>query len=165
MTDVGIPTMGRVGFHSPVMAARMSSAIAAGNVSGANKTALEKASIGMQGGFENYTTPFVPSHTVGVATGTRWSTARRSPSPTWRPRTIWSQTLNTDGWTNSTTGILKAGDTFTIAGVYSIHPGTKVSTGRLQTFSVLADANPGRAPARRPSRFRRRSSFPVRSRP
>jgi hypothetical protein len=55
----------------------------------------------------------------------------------------WSQTLNTNGWTNSTTGILKAGDTFTIASVFSVHPGTKASTGRLQTFTVLADANSG----------------------
>lgn len=143
MTDVGIPTMGRVGFHSPVMAARMSSAIAAGNVSGANKTALEKASIGMQGGFENYTTPFVPSHTVGVATGTPLVNGASQSVTYLAAKDTWSQTLNTDGWTNSTTGILKAGDTFTIAGVYSIHPGTKVSTGRLQTFSVLADANSG----------------------
>jgi len=31
-------------------------------------------------------------------------------------------TLATDGWTNSITGILKAGDVITIAGVYAVNP-------------------------------------------
>jgi hypothetical protein len=38
------------------------------------------------------------------------------------------------------TGTIKAGDTFTIAGVFSVHPETKVSTGILQEFVATADA-------------------------
>jgi hypothetical protein len=54
-----------------------------------------------------------------------------------------SQSLLTDGWTNSQTGILKAGDVFTIADVYSVNRDTYVSTGQLQDFVVLADADSG----------------------
>lgn len=143
MTDVGIPVAGRVGFHTPVTAAKISSVVAASNVSGANKTALEEGSLGYQGGFRNYTTAFAPTHTVGVATGTPLVNGAAQNVTYDTAKNTWSQTLNTDGWTNSTTGILKAGDVFTIAGVFSVHPGTKASTGRLQTFAVLADANSG----------------------
>lgn len=143
MTDVGIPVMGRMAFHTPVVAAKVSAAVAAGNVQGRNKTALEKASLGYIAGFDNYETPFAPTHTVGVATGTPLVNGGSQNVTYATAKNSWSQTLNTDGWTNSTTGILKAGDTFTIANVYSVHPGTKVSTGRLQTFTVLADADSG----------------------
>lgn len=143
MTDVGIPVGGRVGFHTPVVAAKLSSVIAAGNVSGANKTALEKASIGFQGGFDNYTTAFAPTHTVGVATGSPKVNGASQSVTYATAKDTWSQTLATYGWTNSTAGILKKGDVFTIAGVFSVHPGTKASTGRLQTFTVLADATSG----------------------
>lgn len=143
MTDVGIPVGGRIGFHSPVVGAKLSNAIATSNVQGRNKTALEKAMIGTAGGFDNYETAFVPNHTVGVATGTPLVNGASQNVTYATAKNSWTQTLVTDGWTNSTTGILKQGDTFTIAGVYSVHPGTKESTGRLQTFSVQADADSG----------------------
>lgn len=37
------------------------------------------------------------------------------------------------------TGTLNAGDVFTIAGVYRVHPETKLSTGELMQFTVLQD--------------------------
>lgn len=143
MTDVGIPVGGRIAFHSPTVGASISTAIAGSNIQGRNKSALEKAMIGTAGGFDNYETAFVPSHTVGVATGTPLVNGASQNVTYATAKNSWSQTLATDGWTNSTTGIVKAGDTFTIAGVYSVHPGTKASTGRLQTFTVLADADSG----------------------
>jgi hypothetical protein len=48
-------------------------------------------------------------------------------------------TLATKGWSNST-AILGVGDRFTIAGVYSVHPQTRQTTGDLQQFVVLAPA-------------------------
>lgn len=50
-------------------------------------------------------------------------------------------TLNTKGWTASITGLLAVGDCFTIAGVNSVNPITKQSTGQLQCFIVTAAAN------------------------
>lgn len=54
-------------------------------------------------------------------------------------------TLGVDGLT-ANTGTITKGTVFTIAGVYSVHPQTKVSTGRLKQFShvgatVTADAS------------------------
>ncbi|MDT8333002.1 P22 phage major capsid protein family protein [Roseomonas gilardii] len=51
------------------------------------------------------------------------------------------QALVTDGWTASRTGLLKKGDVFEIAGVFSVNMVTKASTGMLQQFTVVADAN------------------------
>lgn len=47
-----------------------------------------------------------------------------------------TMSLATKGWSNSTQ-VLNVGDRFTIAGVYSVHPQTRQSTGDLQQFVVL----------------------------
>lgn len=49
-----------------------------------------------------------------------------------------SMTLNTDG---ANAAAVKAGDSFTLANVYSVHFVTKQSTGQLQTFRVLANSS------------------------
>jgi hypothetical protein len=141
MTDVGIPVGGRLGFYSPTTGAKISSAVAALNVQGRNKTALEKASLGMIGGFDNYTTAFIPTHTVGVATGTPLVNGASQSVTYATAKNTWSQTLNTDGWTNSTTGILKAGDVFTIAGVFDVNPVTKATLPFLKQFVVKSDGS------------------------
>lgn len=86
----------------------------------------------------------IKSHTKGVATGTPLVKGA-AQSVTYASLTsgssFWQSTLATDGWTVSTTGILKEGDLFTIAGVYSVNPISKESTGQLQQFTVLADAD------------------------
>ena len=141
LDDTGVPKAGRVGFHPPVSGAKISAQIASQNVAGRNRSALEMATIGMAGGFENYSTAFCPTHTVGQHGGTPQVNGASQNVTYTAAKDSWSQTLVTDGWTASVTGLLKAGDVFTIAGVYSVHPGTKASTGRLQTFTVLQDAN------------------------
>ena len=105
--------------------------------------------MGRVANFDTYSTQNVQNHTVGVATGTpRVNGANQNvtyANSTGQP----SQTLVTDGWTNSTTGILKAGDVFTIAGVKAVNPvpgeGTtgKMVMPYLQQFTVLNDANSG----------------------
>ncbi len=50
-----------------------------------------------------------------------------------------ASTLNVDGLT-TTTGTVKKGQVFTIAGVYAVHPITKVKYNFLQQFVVTADA-------------------------
>jgi hypothetical protein len=47
-------------------------------------------------------------------------------------------TINSNGWASGGTS-LKKGDILTIAGVYSVNPISKVSTGRLQQFVLTAD--------------------------
>lgn len=143
MTDANISQMGRVAIHTPAGGAKLAGTVASLYVNGANKTALEEATIGQFGGFMNYTSVFAPTHTVGTATGTPKVNGASQNVTYDTAKNSWSQTLNTDGWTNSVTGILNAGDVITIAGVYAVNPSTKASTGRLQTFTVLADANSG----------------------
>ena len=142
-TDGGNAVNGRMAFHSPTASAKLAGLIQGTYVNGNNKTALENARVGRFAGFDNYETVFAPTHTVGVATGTPLVNGGTQGVTYATAKDTWSQTLNTDGWTNSTTGILKAGDVFTIGGVFAVNPSTKVSTGRLQTFTVLADANSG----------------------
>lgn len=142
-SDAGNAMGGRVAIHSPAATAKLAAAIAANNVQGNNKVALEKAMIGNFAGFDNYQSVFAPTHTVGVATGTPVVNGASQNVTYATAKDTWSQSLVTSGWTNSTTGILKAGDVFTIAGVNAVNPNTKQSTGRLQTFTVLADATSG----------------------
>ena len=66
-------------------------------------------------------------------------------APTSAQLTANTYALITDGWTNSVTGIVKAGDVFTIAGVYSVNPISKQSTAELMQFTVTADADSGAA--------------------
>ena len=49
--------------------------------------------------------------------------------------------LITDGWSNSITNVLRAGDIFTIAGVYSVNAITKQTLARLKQFVVTAAVN------------------------
>lgn len=112
--------------------------------------AYEESKVGRVAKFDTFSTQNIPNHTVGVATG--------SPAVNGATQNVtyenavgsnWSQTLATDGWTNSTTGILRAGDVFTIDGVYAVNPVPgegatgKIQMPYLQQFTVLADANSG----------------------
>ena len=143
MTDGGIAQTGRVAFHSPTASAKLAATVASTYVSGDNKNALQEATIGRFAGFDNYESVFAPTHPVGVATGTPLVNGAAQNVTYAASKDTWSQSLVTDGWTNSTAGILKAGDIITIAGVFAVNPSTKASTGRLQTFPVLADATSG----------------------
>ncbi len=89
--------------------------------------------MGMTAGMKWSMDQLVASRTVGVVTGT----------PLVDGSSQTGASLVTKGWTNSTTGIIKAGDVFTIDGVFAVNPVTKASTGRLQEFVATATANSG----------------------
>lgn len=81
-------------------------------------------------GFEDiYENTLWPSHTVGDWAGTVLVAGGSQTGAS----------LNVDGFTAGSQ-VLKQGDVFTIAGVYRVHPETKVSTGVLQQFVLTADA-------------------------
>lgn len=87
---------------------------------------------------------------MGLAIGAKWSMDQLVAS-----RTVGTQggtplvdgasqtgaTINLKGWTASITNVLRAGDIFTLGGVYSVNAVTKQSTGTLQQFVVTAAAN------------------------
>jgi len=105
------------------------------------KTALQEASIGKVGGFNTYDNAFVNIHTVGALGGTPVINGASQDTTYAASKTTWTQTLNVDGASTSITDWALEGDVFTIAGVNSINPATKQSTGSLQQFVVRADAD------------------------
>jgi len=142
-TDGGNSVNGRLAFHSPAASAKLAGLIQGTYVDGNNKSALENAKVGRFAGFMNYESVFAPTHTVGAHAGTPLVDGGSQSVTYAAVKDTWSQSLVTNGWSNSVTGILKAGDIITIAGVFAVNPNTKESTGRLQTFTVLADADSG----------------------
>lgn len=86
----------------------------------------------------------LPSHTVGALGGTPLTNGANqgttNSGATDNPYAAYTD-LVTDGWSNSITGLLKAGDVITIAGVNAVNPETKADTGYLKTFVVVNDVN------------------------
>lgn len=109
----------------------------------AARGAYRKGSLGDIGGVDTYMSQNVPTHTVGVATGTPLVNGAGQATTYALTKDTNTQSLITDGWTNSITGILKAGDVFTVAGVFAVNPVTKATLGFLKQFVVTADANSG----------------------
>lgn len=99
------------------------------NPGAAVSAANQSGRISSWGGFDWFESQMVPAHTVGAYSGT----------PAMNGATVDGATsLVTDGWGAGST--LKAGDTFTVAGVYAVNPQSKVSTGELYQFVVTADS-------------------------
>ena len=73
----------------------------------------------------------IARHTIGTKAGTPVMNGSTSSGAT---------SLVTDGWTASS-AILKQGDVFTIANVYSVNPQSRQSTGQLAQFVVTADVS------------------------
>lgn len=107
------------------------------------RKAIEQAKIGRYGGFNIFTNQSLKIHTPGVNTGTPLVNGVDQNVTYLSSADTNSQTLITDGWTNDVTGIVVAGDVFTIAGVNSVNRRTREDTGELAQFVVINDANSG----------------------
>ncbi len=105
--------------------------------------AYRMARLGPIGDVDTYMSQNVPTHVVGVATGTPLVNGASQNVTYDTVKDTYQQSLITDGWTNSITGILKKGDVFTIAGVFAVNPVTKATLPFLRQFVVKADANSG----------------------
>ncbi len=84
--------------------------------------------MGRAAGFDFVENTMWPAHTRGAGSGYLINGATQTGA---------SLTVDTG------TGAIVAGDVITIAGVFSVHPETKVSTGVLQQFVVTAAASSG----------------------
>lgn len=111
------------------------------------KTAYESARIGQIAAFQAFSGQNVQSHTVGALGGTPLVNGASQNTTYASSGDANQQSLVTDGWSNSVTGVLKQGDVFTIAGVYAVNPvpgegaSGKTVMPYLQEFVVKADAN------------------------
>lgn len=90
----------------------------------------------------------VPLHTVGPLGGSPAVNGAQSASaaPSGNITAAGANLLTpfglvTNGWTASAALRVRAGDVFTLAGVFSVNPQSRQSTGQLQQFVVTADAN------------------------
>jgi hypothetical protein len=94
----------------------------------------ESGLMGKAGGCKFASSASVAKHTIGALGGTPLSNYGSA-------YVAGSTSLVTDGWSNSITGVVKAGDVITIDDVYAVHPQTRQSTGQLAQFVVTADAD------------------------
>ncbi|MCA3247056.1 MAG: hypothetical protein ING29_11345 [Azospirillum sp.] len=94
------------------------------------KQQYRDGSMGRTGGFEFWENTLIPTQTTGTAAST---TGYLSNGATQSGSTIVVDTGTTT---------FAIGDVITFAGVFEVHPETKVSTGNLQQFVVTAAAGP-----------------------
>lgn len=95
--------------------------------------AFRKGRLGNIAGLEIYGTQNIHRHTTGDHGGTPLVNNASFSNDT--------NTVAIDGASTSTTGYLKAGDVFTIAGVNRVNDVSKEDSGELQQFVVLEDAD------------------------
>ena len=143
ITKLGGPTTELCGFWDAGATAAIADGLKGVYVQAPASRAIEEAKIGRYAGLDNYECNSLKSHTVGIATGTPLVNGATQNVTYATAKDTDSQSLVTDGWTADQTGILKAGDVITIAGVNSVNRRTREDTGDLQTFTVLADADSG----------------------
>ena len=97
--------------------------------SNAIKQQYKEGMMGRTGGFDFYENTLLANHATGTAPKTTLYTVNGA--------------VTANGSTAVTvqtgTATFKAGDVFTVAGCFRVHPETKVSTGVLQQFVVAAD--------------------------
>ena len=141
MTDQAVPFSGRVALHGTDATLALADGLKGVFVQDMAKTALQEANFGKYANFDNYQWVHAPTHTVGPLGGTPLVNGGAQAVTYATAKQTWSQTFVTDGWTAAAANRLKAGDVFTVPSVFAVNPVSKQSTGRLQTFTVLADAN------------------------
>jgi hypothetical protein len=92
------------------------------------KDQYESGNMGRTAGFKWSMDQNIVAQTVGPLGGT--------PAVNGASQT--GSSLVTNGWTAAAAARLNAGDVFTIAGVFSVNPQSRASTGQLQQFVVTA---------------------------
>lgn len=100
------------------------------------KNALQSAKLPPVGGVDCYSAQNIQTHTVGAHGGTPVVNAANQgvTYATVKNKDMMTQSLTTQGWTTNST--LRAGDVFTIAGVYDVNPITKATLPHLKQFRL-----------------------------
>ncbi len=130
LNQAGIPSDNRHLVLDPTAELEASNFLVGLQGTKAQEAALQNGTVGRLGAFQTHWSQNIVYHTAGALTGT----------PLVNGASQAGGSLIVDGFT----GTVKAGDVFTIAGVYMVNPIEKVTTGILQQFTVLADlAGPG----------------------
>lgn len=126
----------RNAFYNPAAAVTLADGLKGVFPTRIAETAIEEASIGRYAGFNIFEDQNIINHTVGDYSGTPLVDGAAQSVSYPAVADTYTQSLVTDGWTVSVTGLLLKGDRFTIDGVNSLNPISLVSTGELQQFVV-----------------------------
>jgi len=111
-------------------------------LNGKPQTAYEKAYMGQNAGFETFKLDYAYRLTAKTATTVTVNGANQYYTPKATSTATTGEVSNVDNRYQNltvavTSGAIKIGDAFTIAGVYAVHHITKQSTGQLKTFRVV----------------------------
>jgi hypothetical protein len=143
LSKLGVPMTERCLFVNADAAVALSDGLKTVFPESIARKAIEEASVGRYGRFDIFESNSLTSHTVGAHGGTPLVNGASQETTYAASGDAWTQSLVTDGWTNSTTDVLLAGDVITIAGVNAVNRRTREDTGSLQTFTVVSDATSG----------------------
>ena len=105
-------------------------------------TAYEKAYMGLNAGFDTFKLDYSYRLTAAAGTTVTVNGANQYHTPKAISTAATGEVSNVDNRYQNltvavTSGTIKVGDAFTIAGVYAVHHITKQSTGELKTFRVV----------------------------
>lgn len=145
MNEQGVPMEDRSALYSSRDYNSMASNLAGrGTVNGVVQTAYERAYVNRISGIDVYKMDYAPRLAAATATGVTVTSANQYYTPTaFTLQTATNTPVNTDNRFQTipvtvTGSTIKVGDCFTIAGVNAVHHITKVDTGQLKTFRVVA---------------------------
>lgn len=141
LDEMAVPKDKRNAVHNPATAWKLADGLKGVFVQDKARGAFEEAKIGRYAGFDNFMDQNTKVHTNGARGGTPLVNGGSQVVTYANVKSTMTQSLVTDGWSNSITGVVKKGDVFTIANVFAVNPVSKQSTGQLQNFVVVADAN------------------------
>lgn len=146
MTEMAVPEEMRNAVLTPAAFRKVAGSLTTLNMPAMAAAAWKSGEIDNVSGFRTYKSNNIKNHTVGAHGGTPLVNGAAQNVTYAASKATNQQSLATDGWTTSA-AVLKAGDVFTIAGVYAVNPvpgeGTtgKTVMPYLQQFTVISDAS------------------------
>lgn len=147
LTEMAVPNNERCAVLAPEPFHKIAATLTTLNMPQAALDAWRSGEIGNLAGFKTFESVNLKNHVVGPLGGTPLVNGGTQGSAYSAVKNTYQQNLVTDGWTAAAAARLKAGDVFTIAGVYAVNPvpgeGTtgKTVMPYLQQFVVKADVS------------------------
>lgn len=141
LDQVAVPRAGRYAVFDPEAAWSLADGLKSVFVQDKAKGAYEEARIGRYAAFDTYGDQNIRTHVTGAHGATPLVNGAGQAVSYAAAKATNSQSLVTDGWPASTASVLKAGDVFTIAGVFAVNPVSKDRLPFLQQFVARADAD------------------------
>lgn len=140
LNKLGVPSSSRAAFYEPEAAGAMAAVLGTVFPTSIAEMAITEGEIRKYAGFAYMENQSIKVHTVGAYAGTPLVNGASQNVTYDAVKDDYKQNLITDGWTSGASTLLE-GDRFTIAGVNSVNPKTRQSTGDLQQFVVRADVS------------------------